>query len=70
MADALGFSVTCSTGSGTTLGTLEGATTTANPGAHALLSVTAVLNCGFLLPSALFAADYKITSPTDLGVVA
>jgi hypothetical protein len=59
---AWGFSVTCETGSGTTLGKVTGV----NSG-HALLEVSAKLNCGFLLPSALFTADYTVTSA--IGVV-
>ena len=62
--------VTCNTGATTTIGTLTGATTTGNPGAHAIMDINAVLNCGFLLPSAKWEGTYTVTSPTDLGVVA
>jgi hypothetical protein len=58
-----GFSVTCSTGAGTKLGTLDGVAA-----GTATLTVNAVLNCGFLLPSATFKGTYKVSSA--LGVVA
>jgi hypothetical protein len=58
--------VTCSTAAGTKLGTLDGV---ASSTAHATLTVNAVLNCGFLLPSAYLKGTYKVSSPTGLGVV-
>lgn len=61
-----GFSVTCSTGNGTKLGTLDGA---ASISAHATLTVNALINCGFLLPSAILKGTYGFSSPTGLGVV-
>jgi hypothetical protein len=61
-----GFTLTCSTGSGTTLGTLDGVKSTSE---HATLTVNAILNCGFLLPSATWKGTYKVSSPTGLGVV-
>jgi len=64
---SFGFSVTCSTSSGTRIGTLTGATTASS---HAILAISAVLNCGFLLPSATWKGSYKVSSPTGLGVVA
>lgn len=64
---AFGFSVTCSTGSGTKIGTLDGA---ASSSSHATMTVSAVLSCGFLLPSATLKATYKVSGPTGLGVVA
>jgi hypothetical protein len=63
-----GFTVPCSAGTGTKVGTLTGATTAANPGPHALLDISAVVSCGFYLPSATWQASYKITGPTELGV--
>ena len=59
----------CKTGAGVDVGTLTGATTARNPGKHAEVDVNAVLNCGFLVPSALWAGTYSVTTPTDLGVI-
>jgi hypothetical protein len=64
---SFGFSVTCNTGSGTKVGTLDGI---ASSVLHATLTVSAVLSCGFLLPSATLKATYKVSNPTGLGVVA
>lgn len=58
--------LTCVTGGGTDLGTLTGA---AKEG-HATLDISAVINCGFLVPSAILNASYAITSPTGLIVEA
>jgi len=55
--------VTCKTDGGKDLGTLTGVGS-----GHATLHVSAVLNCGALLPSAKLAATYVVTSPTGLGV--
>ncbi|MDQ2630073.1 MAG: hypothetical protein M3Y75_03720 [Actinomycetota bacterium] len=57
----------CKTGSGVDLGRLTG--TDGTPSVHAELHVNAVLNCGFLVPSATWKGTYTITSPTWLGVV-
>jgi hypothetical protein len=62
-----GFSVTCTTlASGTKIGTLDGKASTSE---HATLTISAVLSCGFLLPSASWTGSYKVTTPTGLGVV-
>jgi hypothetical protein len=61
-----GFSVTCDTGAGTKIGTVDGV---ASSSAHATMTVNAVLNCGFLLPSATLKGTYKVSSPTGLGIV-
>lgn len=55
--------VNCKTGAGTDLGTLTGAKE-----GNARLDFQAVINCGFLLPSATLRATYTVTGP--LGVVA
>ncbi len=61
----------CKTGATTHIGTLTAATTPPlNPGPHATVDIGAVLNCGFLVPSAKWEGSYWITSPTDLGVSA
>jgi hypothetical protein len=62
-----GFSVTCKTGTGTKIGTLDGASAISS---HATLTVAAVLSCGFLLPSASWSGSYIVTSPTGLTVLA
>jgi hypothetical protein len=64
---SFGFSVTCSTGSGTKIGTVDGV---ASISAHATITINAVLSCGFLLPSATLKGAYKVSAPTGLGVVA
>ncbi|HEX6204349.1 MAG TPA: hypothetical protein VFZ29_00890 [Solirubrobacterales bacterium] len=60
----------CKTGETTHIGTLTAATTATNPTVHATVDVNAVLNCGFLVPSATWKGSYWITSPTELGVSA
>lgn len=60
----------CKTGSGVDIGTLTGATTASNPDPHAEIDINAVINCGFLVPSAFYKGTYTITTPTDLGVSA
>jgi hypothetical protein len=62
---AFGFSVSCKTGTGTKIGTLDAASSASS---HATLTVAAVLNCGILLPSASWSGSYIVTSPTGLGV--
>lgn len=57
--------VNCKTGTGTYLGTLTGAAT-----GHATLHLNAVLNCGFLLPSAGMKGAVTVTSPTGVGASA
>ncbi|HET8813387.1 MAG TPA: hypothetical protein VFM51_00340 [Solirubrobacterales bacterium] len=54
---------TCTTGSGTHLGTLTGVSS-----GHATLHVKAVLDCG-IIPSAIWEATYIVTSPTGLGSI-
>lgn len=46
------------------MGTLTGVAS-----GHATLDVKSVGNCGFLLPSILWEAQYVVTSPTGLGVI-
>ena len=58
--------LTCKTGEGTPIGTLTG--TDGTPAEHAELDVSAVLNCGFLVPSATWKGTYVVTTPTKLGV--
>lgn len=53
----------CKTGSGTDLGTLRG---TASGGAT--LEVNALVNCGFLVPSARWLGSYSLYSPGGFGV--
>lgn len=53
----------CKTGTGAHIGTLTGSAT-----GNATLDINAVINCGILAPSAVWAAEYTVTSPTKLGV--
>lgn len=53
----------CKPGAGVDIGTLTG-----SKEGTALLDISAVLNCGFLLPSAKWEATYVVTSPVGLGV--
>lgn len=55
----------CETGEGATIGTLTGLAS-----GEAELDVSAVLNCGFLVPSATWKSTYVFTSPKGLGVSA
>ena len=55
----------CKTNTGTDIGTLTG-----KKEANATLDINAVLNCGFLLPSATWKGNYTVTSPSGLGVTA
>jgi hypothetical protein len=59
-----GATLNCTTNN-THLGTLTG-----SAAGHASLKVNAVVNCGFFVPSAKWEAEYTVTSPTGLGVVA
>lgn len=59
----LGFTVTCKTGEGTEVGTLTGVKS-----GSAKVDINAVLNCGFLLPSASWKGTFILTSPPGLGV--
>jgi hypothetical protein len=61
--------VNCKTGAGVDIGTLTGKSGSIAGDQHATLDISAVLNCGFLAPSATWTAKYLITSPTGLGVV-
>ncbi|HEY5943194.1 MAG TPA: hypothetical protein VIT89_10075 [Solirubrobacterales bacterium] len=58
----------CKTGTGVDLGRLTG--TDGTPSTHAEMDINAVLDCGFLVPSASWKGTYTVTSPTGLGVVA
>lgn len=53
----------CVTGTGTDIGTLTGVAS-----GNATIHINAVINCGILLPSALWEATYTVTSPSGLGV--
>ncbi len=55
----------CKTGAGTQIGILTGK----KAGEQALLDMSAVVSCGFLVPSALWTGGFSVTSPTGLGVV-
>jgi hypothetical protein len=55
----------CKTGQGTDLGRLTG-----KASGNATLDVDAIIDCGFLVPSARWNATYEITSPSGLGVTA
>jgi hypothetical protein len=57
--------VNCKTGAGTDVGTLTGVAS-----GSATMHINAVLNCGFLLPSASWKGAYTVTSPSGLGVSA
>ena len=59
--------LTCRTNTGVDIGTLTGTGSSSN---HAILHLNAVINCGFLLPSAEWKGEYIVTSPTGLGVSA
>jgi len=56
--------VNCKTGTGTKIGTLTGVAS-----GNATMHINGVLNCGFLLPSAVWTGTYTVTSPSGLGVV-
>lgn len=64
IATTLGFTVTCKTGAGTKLGTVTGVAA-----GSATVDVNAVLNCGFLLPSASAKGTFTITNPNGAGIV-
>lgn len=55
----------CKTNEGTHLGSLTGTAT-----GHATLHINAVINCGFLVPSALMQANVTVTSPTGVAASA
>ena len=57
--------LTCVTGAGVDLGTLTGVAA-----GNASMDISAVLNCGFLVPSATWKGTYTVTSPVGLGVSA
>lgn len=54
---SLGFTVNCKTGGGTQLGTVTGVSS-----GNATMHVNAVLNCGFLLPSARLTGTLTVTT--------
>ncbi|HEX6204602.1 MAG TPA: hypothetical protein VFZ29_02185 [Solirubrobacterales bacterium] len=58
----------CVTGDTTHIGTLTGVDGT--PATFATMHISAVLNCGFLVPSATWKGSYTVTSPHNLGVSA
>lgn len=53
----------CKTGGGVDIGTLTGV-----KAGNATMDINAVLNCGFLVPSATWTGTYSVTSPAGLGV--
>jgi hypothetical protein len=55
----------CKTGAGVDIGVLTGTAT-----GHATLHINAVLNCGFLVPSATMKGTATVTSPTGVGASA
>jgi hypothetical protein len=55
--------VNCKTNEGVHIGTLTGVKE-----GNATMHINAVLNCGFLLPSATWKGSYTVTSPSGLGV--
>ena len=55
----------CKTGGGVDLGTLTGVAS-----GNAEMHINAVLNCGFLVPSASWKGTYVVTTPFGLGVSA
>ncbi|HEY3492447.1 MAG TPA: hypothetical protein VGK43_05815 [Solirubrobacterales bacterium] len=55
----------CKTGSGTHLGILTGTAS-----GHARLHINAILNCGFLVPSASMKGTVTVTSPTGVAASA
>jgi hypothetical protein len=59
-----GFTVTCKTGAGTKIGTLQGVASGTQS-----MELNTIVNCGFLLPSAQWAGVYTITT-SGLGVSA
>jgi hypothetical protein len=63
-----GASCVAKTGTGTSIGTLTGATTLSEPGPHALIHINGVLPMG-LCGDAVWTNTYLVTSPTDLGIV-
>ncbi len=59
----------CKTGTGADIGTLTGKSGSVTSDKHATMDISAVLNCGFLAPSATWTGKYLVTSPTGLGVI-
>ncbi len=55
----------CKTGVSTHLGTVTGTAT-----GHAVFHISAVINCGFLVPSATMKGTVTVTSPTGIGASA
>ncbi len=58
----------CKTGDTTHIGVLTGVD--GSPSTFATMDISAVLNCGFLVPSATWKGAYTVTSPHNLGVSA
>jgi hypothetical protein len=65
---SFGFVVTCKTGEGTKIGTLTGSG--GGFSSWTTLHVSAVLDCGFLMPSLTWKGTYTSTWTDGLGVVA
>jgi hypothetical protein len=55
----------CQTGAGTDIGTLKGTAS-----GNAILTINTVINCGVFLSSTVWKAEWIVTSPYGLGVVA
>ncbi|HET8814290.1 MAG TPA: hypothetical protein VFM51_04970 [Solirubrobacterales bacterium] len=53
----------CTTGKGTDVGLLTGVSE-----GDATMHINAIVDCGFVLPSAILSATYTVTSPEGLGV--
>lgn len=62
---AFGFAVNCKSNAGTTIGTLTG-----KASGNAVVDVNAVVNCGFLMPSATVKGTGVVKSPEGLGISA
>jgi hypothetical protein len=63
-----GVSAVCKTGGGTKVGTFTGSTTPGNIFAHAVVHVSAKINCG-ILGNSTWTGKYIVTSPTELMIV-
>ena len=55
----------CQTGEGTDVGRITGSATK-----NATMDISGVINCGFLVPTALWVGTYEVTSPHALGISA
>jgi hypothetical protein len=72
VSSIFGSTLNCTTNL-THIGTLTGVTKSTEVNytvKHATLDVNAVLNCGFLMPSARWTGSYTVISPTGFGITA